>query len=69
MLQEEYRLKSVEALSIKELFDRLSVAVYYGTALQGVIRQSPAAWAAAKTLVSELRNDDFLRERIEHGDN
>jgi hypothetical protein len=58
-------MKPVIELKPAELFDRLSLAVYYGMATRTVLYQSPRALKAAQDLVDELRQDEFLREQIE----
>jgi hypothetical protein len=58
-------MKPVESLNVVELFDRLTAASYYGQAFRDVLRDSPAAAKAARTLVAEFRQVDFLRDRME----
>ncbi len=58
-------MKPVEQLTVKETFDRLSIAIYYGMAMRGVMGQSPRALQAAKDLLAVLRQDPFLREQTE----
>ena len=58
-------MKAVENLTVSELFDRLSLAIYYGPAMRGVLL-NPRAKQAAQDLLAELRQDNFLREKMEH---
>lgn len=58
-------MKPVEKLTTAEVFDRLSIAVYYGAALQAELHANPRARKAAETLIAELRQEDFLRRQLE----
>jgi hypothetical protein len=58
-------MKQVEDLTITELFDKLSLAIYYGPALRCHLTNNDRAMAAARTLLAEIRQDDFLREKTE----
>jgi hypothetical protein len=44
-----------DAERVKFLFDQLSLAIYCGMAMRGVLKDNPKAHAAAETLVKELR--------------
>jgi len=58
-------MKPVEQLTTAEIFDRLSIAVYYGAALRAEIHANPRARKAAETLIAELRQEEFLRGQLE----
>lgn len=58
-------MKNVEQLTTTELFDRLSIAVYYGAALRAELHANPRARKAAETLIAELRQEHFLRGQLE----
>lgn len=58
-------MKRVEKLDTVELFCRLSTAIYYGPALRCELRTNPRALLAAQALIAELRQDDFLRDKME----
>ncbi len=58
-------MKAVEELSVQELFDRLSLAIYYGPALRAEIQCRPEVRKAAENLLAEIRADDFLCEKTE----
>jgi hypothetical protein len=58
-------MKNVESLTTSELFDRVSLAMYYGAAVRNQLRNSPTFRKAMETVLAELRQDEFLREAIE----
>lgn len=58
-------MKSVNEMTVQELLNRLSVAIYYGMATCTILRNNESALQAIKTLVAELRQDNFLSARME----
>ena len=58
-------MKAVENLTPTELFDRLSIALYYGMATRDILRTNAYAAKAAQDLLAQLRQDSFLCEKME----
>jgi hypothetical protein len=58
-------MKPVADLTVPELFDRLSLAIYYGPALRAAMHGRPGLRKAAQDLLAEIREDEYLREQTE----
>ena len=58
-------MKTVENLTPTELFDRLSIALYYGVAMRDTLRTNARAAKGAQDLLAELRQDSFLCVKME----
>jgi hypothetical protein len=60
-------LKDTENLTVDEVFDRVSIAIYWGRAFKFATRNESTI-RAAQLLIKELRKSDFLCDMMEGSD-